>query len=370
MGYAQKARSWSGPYVILVVLCSAFLLCIAGCQEADTVMNELKKKAETTILKKKNPFTQRDGITVRPTDLYQAANKNSEVLRKVPAETQVHLLDAIGEWYRVRTRDGREGYLEQKVVGGQEVIEKTNELRRSIEGVPPQAEGITKSRANFRLEPGRHQEIIEVLPAGKKFELYERVVTPRDSNPPAGERATRGKPSDPTARLGEVSPGDDLAGDEAKKDVWYKVKIEDGRVGYLYTHNIRLSPPEDIARVVPFMRMVAWRTVNTKDDPDRGAKNNYIVAYAPLGKDAGCDYTRLYFMNWNVKMKRRGVGWQLRIAGVLPITDYQFEGKPGFSVRSLHPSHKDKLVLASFVFSQGRIKKVSEEEIPDPAPLH
>ncbi|MBI5571342.1 MAG: SH3 domain-containing protein [Desulfomonile tiedjei] len=371
MGHAQKVRSWSGPHILLVVLCSSFALYTTGCQEADTIKNELFKKFGPSILKpKKTPFTPRDGITVRPSSLYQTANWNSPVLRELPAETQVHLVDSIGEWYRVRTRDGRDGYLAQKVVGGQDIIEKTNELRRSIEGVPPQAEGVTKSRANFRLDPGRNQEIIEVLPAGKKFEVYERVVTARESNPSDKERATRGKTSDPTARLEEVSPSDDLAGDGAKKDVWYKVKIEDGRVGFLYTHNMRLSPPEDIARVVPFMRMMAWRTVNTKDDPDRGAKNNYIVAYAPLGKDAGCDYTRLYFVNWHVKMKRPMVGWQLRITGVLPITDYQFEGKPGFSVRSLHPSHKDKLVLTSFVFSQGRIKKVSEEEIPDRAPMH
>ena len=83
-----------------------------------------------------------------------------------------------------------------------------------------------------------------------------------------------------------------------------QVKIEDGRVGYIYTHNMKLTPPDDIAREVPFMRIVAWRTVNGPDDPDRGAKNNYIAAYAPVGKDPGCDYTRLYLMNWTPRHKK------------------------------------------------------------------
>jgi hypothetical protein len=113
------------------------------------------------------------------------------------------------------------------------------------------------------------------------------------------------------------------------------------------------------------MRLVGWRAVNTTDDPDRGAVKNYIVAYTPVGKDPGCDYTKLYFMNWAARRGHRVISWQIRLNGVLPVTNYHFDGKPGFSVRYLHPSKKDKLVLASFVFSSGQIRKVGEEEIPN-----
>lgn len=363
----DEKKSWMTLHLlwVLVVLCTVFS---SGCQEAKTIEKELRDRFFTKLRAPK-PFAPRDGITFRPCPLYQTANPNSEVLRRLPAETPVHLVDSVGEWYRVRTRDGREGYLEHKVVGGQDIIVKTNDLRKSIEGMPAQAEGITKTRANFRLDPGRGHEVIEVLPPGKKFEVYERVVTVRGPGSADASASTRGRTPLPNAVSEEASP-DDSSGDGAKKDVWYKVKIEDGRVGYLYTHNMKLTPPEDIERAVPFMRLVAWRTVNSKDDPDQGAKSNYIVAYAPIGKDPGCDYTRLYFMNWSVKLKRRVIGWQLRLVGILPITNYHFEGKPGFSVRFLHPTKKDKLVLASFVFAKGHVRKVSEEEIPNPATVH
>ena len=75
-------------------------------------------------------------------------------------------------------------------------------------------------------------------------------------------------------------------------------------------------------------------------------------------------------MSWSPKLKRRIITWQLRLDGILPITDYHFEGKPGFSVRYLHPNKKDRLVLASFVFNKGSIRKVSEEEIPNNSELH
>ena len=52
------------------------------------------------------------------------------------------------------------------------------------------------------------------------------------------------------------------------------------------------------------------------------------------------------------------------------ITNYHFEGKPGFSVRYLHPHTKEKLVLKSYVLSRGRIRAVSEEEIPNPHQVH
>ncbi len=350
----------------LSLLLTGFRLIVTGCQEAETVKRELLNKVTTTIAKpKKNPFTQSEGITLRPCSVYQTANTNSEVILKLPAETPLHLLDKVGELYRVRVRDGREGYVEDKVVGGQEVIMLTRDLRLSIEGRPVQAEGVIKTKANFRLKPGR-EEIIEILAPGKKFEIYERVVTVKRPS----TSATRGRPDGRGQSLEDAAAVDEPSLDALKKDVWYKVKLEDGRVGYIYTHNMKLTPPEDIARIVPYMRMVGWRTVNSTDDPDRGAKNNFIVAYAPIGKDAGCDYNRLYFMSWSTKLKKRVPSWQLKLNGVLPITNYHSEGRPGFSVRYLHPSKKDKLVLASFVFAKGTIRKVSEEEIPNTSEVH
>ncbi len=271
--------------------------------------------------------------------------------------------------FKVRTRDGREGYVEQKSVGGDDIIAKTHELRKSIEGMPSQAEAVTKSKANFRFVPGRQHEIIEVLPPGKKLEVYERVVTLRVDQPSV-KGGARIKMGDSTIIPADEPPTPEEGANDIRKDVWYKVKIEDGRVGYIFTHNMKLSPPEDIAKTVPFMRMVAWRTVNVTDDPDIGAKSNYIVAYAPIGKDAGSDYTRLYLVSWSSKLKRRIITWQLRINGVLPITDFHFEGKPGFSVRYLHPNNRDKLVQANFIFSRGSVRKVSEEEIPNTAEMH
>lgn len=364
----------SGRYKVVLqggvlILCATCFLA-GGCQEIDTLKREIVKKAQLTILKKKNPFTPRDGMTMRPCSLYQTANPNSEVIRKLPAETPLHLIDRIGEYYRVRTRDGREGYVEQRVIGGEDLIQRTHDLRRSIEGMPPQAEGETKTKANFRLSPGRDQEVIEVLPPGKKFEVYERVVTVRRSvYDEKTASAARGRAQGENVSAEELPSGDEVL-DDVKKDVWYKVKIEDGRVGYLYTHNMKLTPPEDIGKLVPFMRIVGWRIVNVAEDPDVGAKNNYIAAFAPIGKDPGCDYTRLYFMSWLPRLKRRTVTWQRPISGILPITNYHFEGKSGFSVRYLHPTNRDKLVLASFAFVKGSIKKVSEEELPNPSRIH
>lgn len=359
------SKSW----VLLLVL-AACLVVNSGCKEAETIKRELLKKVQSQLLKKKHPFTPRDGITIRACSLYQTANPNSEVIRKLPAETPIHLIDQIGEWYRVRTREGREGYLDQRMVGGEEIIRKTYELRRSIEGMPVQAEGVTKTKANFRLEPGREHPVLEVLPPGKKFEMYERVVTVRRMPNGAGTVPTRGR------ELGQLAPAEEnpdpseASDDPVKKDVWYKVKVEDGRVGYVYTHNLRFTPPDEIARMVPFMRLLAWRTMNVTDDPDLGAKNNYVAAYAPIGKDPGCDYTRLYVMNWSKRLKRLVIRWQLRLNGVLPITNFHFEGKPGFSVRYLHPTKKDKLVLANFAYTKGKIKKISEEEIPGTTQIH
>jgi len=55
---------------------------------------------------------------------------------------------------------------------------------------------------------------------------------------------------------------------------------------------------------------------------------------------------------------------------VLPITDFHYEGKPGFSVRSLHPTARDKLVLTNFYVTKGKVAKAGEEEIRTGAEVH
>ncbi|MEW6352563.1 MAG: SH3 domain-containing protein [Thermodesulfobacteriota bacterium] len=347
------------------------LIPIAGCQEVKTIKREMENKLKQKWTKSKKPFEPRDGITVRECNLHQTANQNSEVVHKLPAETQIHLVDRIGEWYRARTRDGREGYLDHKVVGGEEVIAMTRELRKSIEGIPPQAEGVTKSKANFRFEPGRQYPVVEELPAGKKFEMYERVVTARPAQKTGRVHRPQGSHPDGPSPAGSSGAPADPTDDSSKKDVWYKVKIDDGRVGYVYTHNLRPTPNQEIVRELGHLRIVAWRPVGATDDPDTGAQNNYVVACVPKGKDPGCDYTGLYFLSWSTKAKKMVTGWPQKVSGVLPITNFQFEGRPGFSMRQLHPNKRDKLILTHFVHSGGKIRKVSEEEIsipkkPDP----
>ncbi|MFH0957144.1 MAG: SH3 domain-containing protein, partial [Pseudomonadota bacterium] len=222
-----KLRKLSAINFLIYLFIISFFLSTLGCQEIDTIKKELIVKVETKLLKKKTQFVPREGITLRPTSLYQTANLNSEIIRKLPAETPLNLLDKVGEMFKVRTRDGREGYVEQKSVGGDDIIAKTHELRKSIEGIPPQAEAVTKSKANFRLVPGRQNEIIEVLPPGKKLEIYERVVTLR-SNQPSERTSARMRSGDPTVVPADEPSTPEEGSDDVRKDVWYKVKIEDG----------------------------------------------------------------------------------------------------------------------------------------------
>jgi hypothetical protein len=348
------------PHIYIIIAFASVAL-LGGCKEADTLKREIGAKIKSMLRMKDKTvrFVPKDGITIRQTSLYQAANLNSEVLRKLPAEESLYLMDKIGEFYRGRARDGLEGFVQTTMIGGEDMIEKMKELRRSIESIPVQAEGVTKTRAYFRLEPGRQYDVLEALPAGKKFELYERVVTPRQSNP----QSVRGR-----SQPDEPPQQEDIG--EVKKDVWYKVKIEDGRAGYIHTLNMQVTPPEDLAKAYPSKRIMAWRPVNTTDDPDQGAKTNFIAALSPRDKHPGCDFTQLIFWPWSTKLKKRKEVWMLSVNGVLPITTYHAEGKQGFSIRQLHPTKKDKLILASYLFLKGTIKKVQEEEIPNTAQMH
>lgn len=360
--FIRLFRGKKSTILFRVTLLALGFTLIAGCEDLATLTREIKKRAEKKIGPLKKKFEPRQAITVRTSPFYQTANPNSQIIGKIPAETPVRLIDKIGSWYKARTRDGKEGYLNESVVAGQEIIEKIRALKRSIEGLPAQAEGVTKNKANFRLEPGRKPKVMDLLPPGIKLEMFERVVTIHKNN----LIQDNGRPDGTEQVIGPESIPDG----GIKKDVWYKVMLEDGRVGFIYTHNIKFTPPDELAKIVPYMRVLAWRTVSITDDPDRGAKNNYVVAFSPVGKDPGCDYTHLYLIMWSKRYKRHDNRWWVKIPGILPIGNFRFEGKPGFSIRYLHPSKQDKLVLAGFVLSKGKAVKVSEEEIPARRSIH
>ncbi len=103
MNLRHRTTRTIGFYVMIIFLGVSWLAA-TGCQEVDTLKRELLKKAQGKILKQKSPFTPRDGMTIRGCSLYQTANPNSEVTVKLPAETPVHLVDKVGEYYRTRTR--------------------------------------------------------------------------------------------------------------------------------------------------------------------------------------------------------------------------------------------------------------------------
>ena len=381
MSRPVRIPSSRGIFALLIM----FALCVAplgGCKDMETLKRELYKKFKLGALKKKEPFEPRDGVTRKSAQLYRSANPNSQIVWELPAETPVRVVDKNGAWYLVQSRDGREGYARTDVIGDEEIIRRLEALRRSIDGLPAQAEGVIKNKANFRLWPGKHHKPMDLLPPGKKVEMYERVVTikkpQKDRNGPgisAKEQLLQDIRSASDYRTDPVDPAEM----EEKKEVWYKIKVEDGRVGYVSTYKLKLTPPADIADIVPGMRLLAWRAFGATDDPDLGAVNNYVAAYAPIGADPGCDFTRVYYYTWDKRNRRRvWLDWQygsrkagrLSLRGVLPITDYQYEGRSGFALRRIHPTKDDKLVLIGFVLSRGRALAVAEEEIPDPLELH
>ncbi len=360
------AQACAALIIILGCLCL-----MTGCQEAETIKREVLQAIQKKLGRKAKPFKPRDGITIRDCRLYSTANPNSQITRELMPETRLRLVDKVGDFYRTVVHDGTEGYVNRRCIGGQETIDRIHELRESIEGVPVQAVGVLKNKANFRLYAGRKHDVLETLAPDREFEMFERVVTLREIKKP------NPTPNDPLPEVAVPRPQVPEPDEQpsVKKDVWYKIRLtdpKDRRVGFVYTHNLKFTPPAEIERMVPYMRMVAWRVVSTTEDPDLGPKNNYAVAYAPIGRDPECDYTTLYYMYWHKRLKRLVLSRPLRIPGILPITGFHHGRIPGFTIRRLIPSQPGKLLLIGCIYDhrRGKIAFKSEDVIPDPHTYH
>jgi hypothetical protein len=133
-------------------------------------------------------------------------------------------------WLRVLTRDddGIEGWIEARNIIPQHTIERSRQLAKEDEGIPPQASGQLRANTNIRFTPERvgNDNILMKLESGARFYIigWKRVAKPKSSDateiddvPKSG--AVQGR----TARRNRDESV--LKEPEEQSELWYKVRL-------------------------------------------------------------------------------------------------------------------------------------------------
>ena len=209
-------------------------------------------------------------------------------------------------WVQIRLRDDAEtsGWLESRHVVSQSIVTKTAEIAGTAEGMPAMARGRLKVSQRLRLAVGRDADVAAVLSRGTEFDIIgkeESIYKPeKKSKPAAGSTEAE-----------ETATDEDAGEPEEQKDVWYRVRLDDGSIvrgGWLLSRSVNIEVPDEILHLEgDGRRFVAWQAIGSVVDPKLAAQNpetatrHHYVTYMRRGSTPGeADFEWVYAVFWDV----------------------------------------------------------------------
>ncbi len=192
-------------------------------------------------------------------------------------------------WLRVRLRDteNTEGWIEERNVMPQEVLDRSRQLAEEDKDVPVQATGQLRANTNLRYSPERNnsENILLKLDSGTNFDIvgWKRVSKTKSTENPESDDTSKDGAGQPESAKGRRDRGNDKETNEAT-ELWYKVRLRPSEspapAGWVFGKQVELTVPSDIIFYRTGREFVAWQRLDETD----AAKQ-----LAPKGKDAAVE---------------------------------------------------------------------------------
>lgn len=272
-------------------------------------------------------------------EVYASATKGNDVLKTLKFGDEVrgrepNLGTWVGkQWIEVAYDNGR-GYADRTNLGDKATMDAMKALIDGARGSQVQGVGETYKKTPFRLGPSADAKQIELLKDPAKVDVFERILVDKEGKGKAG------------------------------KEVWYKVRLDDGRVGFI-TDRFRLAPPAVLNQYTAARKAVAWRELGEKRDPETGRRGmEYIVAYTSAGLPIDVDFSRIELYSIDPKTGQYGTKLaKSALAGKLPLIIKDGEGgRKIIEIRQIAKGKPGKLLVQEYSYPDP-VKMIKEVEI-------
>jgi SH3-like domain-containing protein len=269
-------------------LLSAFLLCaialLAGCSRRARSQESAYVTAPQVYL--------RDRI---------AAVYNRVAL--VKNGDRLEVLDRSRRFVLVRTSEGKEGWVEERYLVGQDVYDQMQKLAQDNRDTAVMASGVTANDTNIHIVPGRDAQHLYQLKEGAKVQILKRAT------------ASRPQPA-------AIPVREDL-GKQAPKPIledWWLVRDPQGRVGWVLARMVDIDVPLEVAQYAEGQRIVAAFVLDQVQDGDKKVPQ-YLMVLTDPHDGMPFDYNQIRVFTWNVKRHRYETAYRERnLFGVFPVT--------------------------------------------------
>jgi hypothetical protein len=213
-------------------------------------------------------------------------------------------------WAKISGPNGVRGWIEDRHLVKQEVVDQSRQLAAEIQNVTTQAIGRSKATLKLRSEPDRTSEgnVIIVLPAGTELEIVGRQRKPRPSSIETQATAAEGESA-------SASP---------KFDEWLQVRIKNNKVtpaGWIYGGSVELQiPPEIIYYVSSGRRIVGWQRLGEAGADDSAPPPHYVVIERNIfNADPEADFDRVKLLAYDPAQSDYYTPFREDIKGRLPM---------------------------------------------------
>lgn len=214
------------------------------------------------------------------TIVYERPSQTSKVIQELTFGSPVKCSDKnlsnvlTKGWLQVESGNVR-GFIEDKGIAEEEEYGEIQTLMDSAKDAPTQATGMTGKKVSLLLKPEGTAFVVQFLKEPVKVDVLERIVI--DS----GEK------------------------EKIKKQVWCKVRLTNGRVGFIPKRNLRLTTPPELNVYTQVRTPVSWYNLGEKEDPTTKEKGtDYLVTYESVNSDVDTDFTRIELYTYDLKTKQ------------------------------------------------------------------
>ena len=286
------------------------------------------------------------------------------VSNKVAAVTNGEKLDVLEHsrrFLRVRTPDGKQGWLEDHAVIDEAAYDGFSALRKDHQKDAVVATGVLRDEVYAHLSPGRDSERFLLLPEGDKLQLLERAsvrkLTPEETLRQQQKKAAEARAAAAADRLAALTekgkgptpkgpieigkpPAPPPAPDAAfvptavtvdpnapppQFEDWWLVRDAQGQVGWLLARRLDVDVPEEVVRYAEGQKIVGaylLAKIPDSESPFPGqASPEYVMVLNAFVDGMPYDYSRVRVLVWNARKHRYEGGLRLNgLVGYLPVT--------------------------------------------------
>jgi SH3-like domain-containing protein len=252
----------------------------------------------------------------------------------------VEVIEKQKRFVHVKTKDGKDGWLEERYMVGQDVYDGFEKLKAENTKTQVEAHGTARAELNIHLTAARDSDHLYQMKEGEKLEVLNKASAEKNPGAPkARPIVSKGpvKKAENPPPAGTKKAAAEEEEPPAMED-WWLIRDSQGHVGWVLGRMVDIDVPVDVAQYAEGQRITGYFILNTIQDGDKQVPQYLVLMSAP--KDGlPYDYDSIRVFSWDVKRHRYETAYRERnIWGVYPVTsgmeNFGKEGnEPVFTIR-------------------------------------